>query len=146
MASGTWQTHGPIIRAALQGAVDLDGNANMYWMFSSSSYTPSPDHEFQSSITNEVTGTNLPAGGVAATGAAVSYDTGTKTTTFTVADLTVANVTATGIRNAHLVDKTGGTAGTNRIVASVTFDADLSPNAGTLTMDVPANGVFAITV
>lgn len=146
MAVGTWQTHGPIIRAALQGAVDLDGNTNIYWMFTSVSYTPNPDHEFESSLTNIVSGTNLPAAGVLATGASVSYDAGTNSASFTVADLSVANATAVGIRNAHLVDKTVGAAGSNRIIASVTFDVDLSPNAGTLTMDVPAAGVFAIAV
>lgn len=146
MATGTWQTHGPIIRAALQGAADLDGNANIYWMFTSVTYVPNPDHEFESSLTNIVSGTNLPAAGVVATGSAVTYDAGTNTVTFTVADLSVATVTATGIRNAHLVDKTSGVAASNRIIASVTFDSDLSPNAGTLTMDVPANGIFAITV
>jgi hypothetical protein len=144
MASGTWQTHGTIIRAALQGAADLDGNANINWMFTGTGYTPNPDHEFQSSLTaNEITGTNLPAGGVDAAGSAVSYDAGTNTVTFTVNDLSVATATATGIKNAHLVDQTGGSAATNRIIASVVFDTVLSPEAGTLSIDVPADGVFS---
>ena len=146
MATGTWQTHGTIIRSALQGTTDLDGNLAIQWMFSSVTTAPDPDVEFQSSITGEVTGTNLPAGGLDATGAAVTYDAVTNTTTFTVADLSVASVTATGIRTVYLVDQTSGVATTNRIIASVLFDTALSPNNGTLTIDVPAAGVFSITV
>lgn len=146
MALGTWQTHGPITRACLSGQNTLNANANIWWMFTSVTFVPNPDLEFESSLTNIVSGTNLPAAGIAATGATVTYDPATNTTTFTVADLSVATVTATGIRNMHLVDKTSALATTNRIIASVTYDGDLSPNAGTLTGDVPANGVFAITI
>jgi len=146
MAEGTWQTHGTIIRAALQGNVDLDGSSSIKWMFSSATSAPNPDTEFQSGITNEVTGTNLPAGGVAATGASVTYTSASDTVTFTVDDLTVSDVTATGIRTVYLVDTSGGSAATNRIIASVLLDSALSPNAGALTMDIPADGVFAVTV
>jgi hypothetical protein len=147
MATGTFQTHGPAIRAALEGSLDLHGNTNINWFFTSASYTVEPDHEFQSSLTaTEITGTNLPAGGVDATSAAVSYTSGTNTIMWTVADLSVSTVTATGIKNAHLVDQTSGSAATNRIIASITFDTVLSPNAGTLSIDVPADGVFSITV
>jgi hypothetical protein len=147
MASGTVQTHGDIVRAAFSGEVDLHGNTNINWYFTSASYTPNPDDVFQSSLTAaQVTGTNLPSGGVDATGATVTYDSATNTTTFTVADLSVANATASGIKNAHLVDQTSGAAATNRIIASVTFDTALSPENGTLSIDVPANGIFAIAV
>lgn len=146
MAVGTWTVHGPIVRAALQGSVDLDANANLYWLFTTSAYVPNVDHEFESSLTNVINGTNLPSSGVPATGSTVSYDAATNTVRFTVNDLTRNPVSANGIRNAHLVDKTGGSAATNRLIASLRFNEDISPNDGPLTLDIPATGVFWIKV
>jgi hypothetical protein len=61
-------------------------------------------------------------------------------------NVSIATVTATGIRNAHIVDKTSGAAATNPLICYCTFDGDLSPSAGTLAITIDAAGVFTITV
>jgi hypothetical protein len=147
MASGTWQTYGLGVKALLNKEVDLNGNANLYMMFTSSSHTPNVDtHDYENDLTNIVSGTNLSAAGVALTGSAVTYDTATNTIKFDVDDVSVSTVTATGIRNAHIVDKTSGSSATNPLVAYCTFDSDLSPNAGTLSITIDSAGVFTVTV
>lgn len=147
MATGTWRVYGLGLGAILNKEVDLNGNTNLYMMFTSATHVPNVDtHDYENDLTNVVSGTNLPAAGIQLTGAAVSYNTGTDTIMFDVADVSVSNVTATGIRNAHIVDKTSGLASTNPLIAYCTFDSDLSPNAGTLSITIDAAGVFTITV
>ena len=131
----------------LNKLVDLDSNANLYWMFTSSSHTPNVDtHNDEADLTNIVSGTNLSAAGVAVTSPAVTYDTGTNTVKFDATDISVSTVTATGIRNIHLVDKTSGSSATNPLICYATLDGDLSPVAGTLSFVFDAAGVFTISV
>lgn len=143
MASGTWTVYGPAITAALSGNLDLSGNSNLFMMFTSSTHTPSSDHEFEDDLTNIVSGTGLSSAGVAITGT-MTYTSATDTNTFDVSDVNESNVTATGIRNCHIVDKTGGSPATNRLIAFTTLDSDLSPNDGTLSITIDAGGVFDI--
>ena len=136
-----WQVHGHWVANALNSAM-----ANLSFMFSSVSSAEDPDIDFENDITGEVTGTNLPAGGVAATGETCTYNTSTNTITCDISDLSVGTVTASGIRTVYLVDKSGGSAATNRIVASALLDSALSPSAGTLAITIDAAGVFTVAV
>lgn len=136
-----WQVHGHWVANALNSAM-----ANLSFMFSSSSSAEDPDIDFENDITGEVTGTNLPSGGVAATGESCTYNTSTNTITCDISDLSVSTVTASGIRTIYLVDKSGGSSATNRIVASCLLDSALSPSAGTLTITIDAAGVFTVAV
>jgi hypothetical protein len=136
-----WQVHGPWVANALSTAM-----ANLNFMFSSVSTAEEPDLDFENDITGEVTGTNLPAGGIAATGETCTYSTGTNTITCDIGDLSQGTVTASGIRTIYLVDKSGGSAATNRIVASCLLDSALSPSAGTLTVTIDSAGVFTVAV
>jgi hypothetical protein len=141
MATGTFQVHGHWVANALSTAM-----ANLNFMFSSNTGAVDPDLDFENDITNEVTGTNVPAGGIAATGETCTYNTSTNTITCDIGDLSQGSATATGIRQIYLVDKSGGSAATNRIVASTLLDSALSPNAGTLSVTIDSAGVFTITV
>lgn len=147
MAQGTFSVYGLAMKAMLSGGIDLDGNSNIYAMFTSSTHTPNIDtHDFEADLTNVVSGTNLSSSGVALTGCAVTYDAGTNTIKFDANDISVSTVTATGIRNIHLVDKTSGSSATNPLIAYVTLDGDLSPSAGTLAVTFDSAGVFTVTV
>lgn len=147
MATGTFQVYGLGLAAILNKEVDLNSNANLFWMFTSSSHTPNVDtHDYESDLTNIVSGTNLSSAGVAVSGSAVTYDTATNTVKFDATDISVATVTATGIRNIHLVDKTSGSSATNPLICYATLDADLSPVAGTLSFVFDSAGVFTVTV
>jgi hypothetical protein len=147
MATGTFQLYGLGMTAILNKLVDLDSNSNLYWMFTSSSHTPVIDtHDFEADLTNIVSGTNLSSAGIQVTSPAVTYDTGTNTAKFDATDISVATVTATGIRNIHLVDKTSGSSATNPLVAYATLDADLSPSAGTLAFTFDSAGIFTVAI
>lgn len=147
MATGTVQVYGLGMKSILNKEVDLDGNANIYAMFTSSSHTPNVDtHDYENDLTNIVSGTNLSSAGVALTGVATTYDAGTNTIKVDANDISVSTVTATGIRNIHLVDKTSGSSSTNPLIAYITLDADLSPSAGTLAVTWDSAGIFTITV
>lgn len=136
-----WQVHGHWVANALQNAM-----SNVNFMFSSSSSAEDADIDFENDITGEVTGTNVPAGGIAATGETCTYNTSTNTITCDIGDLSQGSATASGIRTVYLVDKSGGSAATNRIVASALLDSALSPTAGTLTITIDAAGLFTVTV
>lgn len=136
-----WQVHGHWVANALQNAM-----SNVNFMFSSSSSAEDADIDFENDITGEVTGTNVPAGGIAATGETCTYNTSTNTITCDIGDLNQGSATASGIRTVYLVDKSGGSAATNRIVASALLDSALSPTAGTLTITIDAAGLFTVTV
>jgi hypothetical protein len=147
MATGTFQLYGLGAKAILAKLVDLDTNANLYWMFTSSSHTPVIDtHDFEADLTNIVSGTNLSSAGIVVDTPAVTYDTGTNTVKFDAVDISVATVTATGIRNIHLVDKTSGSSATNPLVLYATLDADLSPSAGTLSFVFDSAGIFTMAI
>ena len=143
MATGTWIPYNLTFEKAFNATVDLHSNANLYMMFTSSTHTPNRStHDFEADLTNIVSGTNLSSAGVALTGAAISLTS--NTIKFDINDVSVSTVTATGIRNLHIVDKTTGNSATNTLVAYCVLDGDISPSAGTLAVTIDALGVFSI--
>lgn len=145
MASWTCNWYGPGLAAALSGTVDL--NSDTFKMaFTSSTHVPDKDHDFRDDLTNEVTGTNLPAGGVAITNPTVTYNAATNTVKVDCDDITVSTVTATGIRNLHVYKSRGGAASADELIFYGTADADVSPSGGDLTVTIDSAGLSAITV
>lgn len=145
MSTGTWIPYGLTFEKIFGGGLDLHGNTDLYLMFTSSTHTPNRDtHDFEADLTNVVSGTNLSASGVALSGATIAFDAGSDTISFDLADVSEDDVTATGIRNLHIVDKTSGNSATNLLVAYCTLDGDLSPSAGTLAVTFDADGVFTV--
>ena len=103
-------------------------------------------HDYKNDVTNEVTGTNWAAGGVALTTLVMSVVVASNIVKFTHDDISVATVTLTGGRVAVWYDNTPATDATRPILGSCVFDSDLSPNAGTLTIDVDnTNGTMKVT-
>lgn len=143
MATGQWEAHDLTFEKFFKGTgPNLHSNANLYMMFTSSSYTPNlATHDFEADLTNIVSGTNLSSAGVALTGATITLSGGV--ITFDLGDVNVATVTATGIRNLHIVDKTPASSAANFLIMSCTLDGDISPAAGALAATINALGVFA---
>jgi hypothetical protein len=143
MATGQWEAHDLTFEKFFKGTgPNLHSNANLYMMFTSSSYTPNlATHDFEADLTNIVSGTNLSSAGVALTGATITLSGGV--ITFDLGDVNVATVTATGIRNLHIVDKTPASSAANFLIMSCTIDGDISPAAGALAATINALGVFA---
>jgi len=145
MATGTWVPYNLTFEKMLNGTIDLHSNSNLYAMFTSSTHTPNRStHDFEADLTNIVSGTNLSSAGVALTGATVSLSS--NTITWDLGDVSVSTVTATGIRNIHIVDKTSGSSATNPLIMYVTLDGDISPSAGTLAVTINAAGVFTLAL
>lgn len=143
MASGTFAWHGPAFLSAFNKETDFNSNV-MKLMLSSSTYTPDVDtHAYKSSVTNEVTGTNWAAGGVTLANCVMSVVGASNIVKFVCDDVSVATVTLTGGRVAVIYDSTPSTDATRPIYGSITFDSDLSPNAGTLAIDVDNTNGFA---
>lgn len=136
-------------KSAFNKEVDIDASSNIYLMLCTASYTPNQDtHRYQSSITNEVSGTGYTAGGKALTAATVTV--GTKTITFDADDVSWANATLTGVnapRYGILVDKAPGSAAANPLIGYIDFgDSSYAPNGGTLTISWNAAGIATVTV
>jgi hypothetical protein len=143
MATGTWVPYDLTFEKVFNGTIDLHSNANLYAMFTSSTHTPNrATHDFEADLTNIVSGTNLSSSGVALTGATISLSS--NVITWDIGDVSVGSVTATGIRNIHIVDKTSGNAATNPLIMFCTLDGDISPSAGTLAVTINAAGVFTL--
>jgi hypothetical protein len=140
MPSGTFVLHGPAIVSAFNKEFDFnDGNTKI--AFATSSYTPDKDlHDYFNDVTNGVSGTNLTTAGVALANCAVSVISASDVVRFIADDVSVASVTATGIRVAVIYNDTAGASSTDPILGSITFDADMSPAAGTLAVDFQGTG------
>jgi len=135
MATATLQLYGNYLLNTFKGDIDHD-TASFKAMFCSSSYTPNMDtDDFKSDVVaNEVTGTNLPAGGFAVT-VTVSIDAATNELRFAVSDISVATVTAADLKHVIVYNNTPATDATRHLVGYGTFDTALAPTAGTLAID-----------
>jgi hypothetical protein len=143
MATGTWVPYALTFEKLMNGTIDLHSNANLYWMFTSSSHTPNAaTHDFEADLTNIVSGTNLSAAGVALASPVISLST--DVIKWDATDLSNATTTASGIRNIHVVDKTSGSSATNPLIMFCTLSGDISPSAGTLAITLDANGFFLL--
>lgn len=116
-------------------------------MLCTSSYVPDQDnHQFQSSITNEVVGTGYTAGGATLGSVTLSYNAGTNILTFDAADTSWGPGATFTARYAIVVDTTPGTAATNPLLLYVDFGADVPVSNGTFTITWDANGLGTVTV
>lgn len=123
---------------------DLDTDT-MKAMITTSAYTVNQDtHQFKSSVTSEVTGTNYSAGG--ATLASVTLTRSTGTVTFDAADLSFTQSGA-GFSTGRkiVVYRSTGTDATSALFSVFTADADFGNVAGDLSVVWNASGIATWT-
>lgn len=147
MATGTMNWHGPAFISAFNKELDYNSDT-IAMMFTSATDTPDVDlYDYVNDfVANVVSGTNLAATGVTLTTCVMSVVGASNIVKFTHDDVSVANVTATGIKNIYIVDRTPATDATRPIFGSAVLDVAISPNAGTLTVDVDnTNGTLKVT-
>ena len=147
MASGTFVFHASAFAKAWNKEMDINGGT-VKAMLSNSTYVPNVDtHDYKDDVTNEVTGTNWAAGGVTVANPVVTVTGASNRVSFGCDDISVATVTLTGGRVLTLYDNIGGGTDASRpIIGSITYDSDLSPNAGTLLFDFDGtNGLGYVT-
>jgi hypothetical protein len=127
-----------------EGEIDLDDD-DLKVMLVSSSYSPNRDsHVFRSSVTNEVTGTNWPSGGVALTGVDVTQDNTNDRAVLTADNVEEANVTVSGVRAAVLYQDTGNAA-TDRLIAYFDFVSDKAAAASPFIIQWHGSGILRWT-
>lgn len=137
---------GKVFNSAFNKEIDLDSDT-IKGMLTSSAYTFDQDtHQYKSSVTNEVTGTNWAAGGVTLAGVAVAYNAGTNTFSFDANDISVANTTISNARKLVIYDNTPATDATRPIICVIDFGADVSTSNGTLAITFAAGGIATVTV
>lgn len=112
-------------------------------MLVTSSYAINIDtHEFKSSVTNEVVGTNYVAGGAAITNRAITIDTANDWARYGGDDVVWANSTITAY--AAVVYEDTGNPATSALIAYIDFGANKSSAAGPFTIQWHADGVFRL--
>lgn len=115
-------------------------------MHTSATFTPDQDvNDYKDDVTNEVTGTNVVAGGFTCDNVVVTYTAGTNVVKVDHDDESIATATASGIAHSIWYDSSPGTDATRPLIGFVTWDVALSPSAGTLAVNLDAAGLFTTT-
>lgn len=109
-------------------------------MLTASTYTEDLDaHDFRNDVTNEVTGTNYSAGGIALSGKTLTYDSASNESRMDANDPTFTNITVSGIRKAVFY-KVVGTAATDPVLFIYVFDGDQTVAAADFIVQLAATG------
>lgn len=145
MATVTIKHYGQWPIKALNEEIDfLDDTIKV--LGTTSTHTPNQDtHEYHDDITNEVTGTNYTAGGVALTNKSIGYTAGTNVIKIDADDAVFTNVTISDFKNLHIYDDTPGTSATKPLIGFGVIDTALNPNAGNLTIAFDTAGILTLT-
>lgn len=142
MATGGFHYYGNALKLAQEAIFGLRSDqvaGTIKAMLCTVSYVPNQDtHTSRADVTNEVSGTNYPAGGFTLDSGAATYDAATNEARITFADEVAANVTITGARVIVVYRARGGAASADELLGYVVEDGDVSLTAGTLTIDLPA--------
>lgn len=109
-------------------------------LLTTNSYVEDLDaHDFRNDVTNEVTGTNYVAGGVALSGKTLTYDSATNESRMDANDPTFTNVTLSLIRKAVFY-KVVGSSATDPLEFIYVFDGDQSVTAADFVIVLAATG------
>lgn len=127
----------------LDGTAVIDWNTDtMKLALTTSTYVPSATtHQYFSSITNQVTGTNYTTGG--STIGTITVNESGGTATVDGADVTFSQ-SGSGFANARfgIIYKDTGVAGTSPLMGYIDFSTDKGNVSGDLTIQWNASGMF----
>ncbi len=144
MATGTFKWFGNVPLAMFNKEIDLLDDS-IKGMLTTVTYVPDQDtHDYKNDVTNEVVGTGYTATGNAVTTDTLTYTSGTNVMKYDGDDLTwpASSITA---RVLVLYDSTPATDATRPLLGYVVFDANVTTDAGTLTIAFDAAGIATIT-
>lgn len=102
-------------------------------------------HQYKSSVTNEVTGTNYTATGTTLTTPVFSYTTGTNVWAFDGDDAVWTTATISSIRTAVVYDSTPATDATRPLLLLVEMGGDQTVSSANFTVQWAAAGLVNIT-
>jgi hypothetical protein len=124
-------------------AIDLKDDT-IKVMLVTSSYTPDRDsHEFRSSVTNEVSGTNYTAGGAMLANKTLTQDNTNDLCKWDADDVTWASSTITA--RAAVVYLSTGNAATDILICYIDFGSDKSSAATDFKITWNASGIATLT-
>lgn len=128
------------------GNKEIDLNSDQIkGLITTNSYTPNKDtHRYLSDVTNEITGTNYPAGGVVIGTPTIVWDSANQRFVFDANDVLLSNVTFTGGRRFVIYDNTPSTSATKPLISWTDFGADQSPAGLDFAINWHADGIFKI--
>lgn len=136
---------GPAFTSAFTKKIDLSADT-LKVMLVTSSYTFDQDnHQYKSSITNEVTGTGYTATGATLSSPVVAYTGGTNTLALSGGNVSWTTATLTA-RGAVVYDSTPGTDATRPLIVFVNFGADVPVTAGTLSLTWDPAGICSVVI
>jgi hypothetical protein len=145
LATGTVKWFGLAPKTLLAKEVDFL-NDTIKGMLTTVTYVPDQDaHDYKSDVTNEVTGTNYTAGGATLANKTVTYTSGTNTGKIDADDLVWASSTISNARVLVIYDATPGTDATRPLLFYSVFDANVSTDAGALTVTFDSAGIVTWT-
>lgn len=114
-------------------------------LLTTSSYTPDQDtHDFKNDVTNEISGTNYVAGGVALSNKSVTYDSASNETRLDADDASWSDASFTA-RYAVTYSDTAGAASTDPVLGYVDFGGDEVVSSGTFEIRWDSTGVLKVT-
>ena len=126
----------------LAGSIDFDANTFKV-MLVTSAYVADPDHDYRSSITNEVVGTGYTAGGAALGTVTVTQDNTANRAKISISGNVTTWPTATITARGAVIYKSTGNAATDVNVGYVDFGADKTSTAGDFAINWDAtNGIL----
>ncbi len=148
MAAATIKWYGKTSLALLNAEHDwLDSSYKV--MLTTATFVPDQDvNDYKDDVTNEVTnaaGSAYTAGGQVLANKTIGYTAGTNVTKLDCDDPTWANATITGVKNLIVYNDTPATAATKPLLGFGTLDNAVSPDAGTLTIQLDAAGLLTTT-
>lgn len=138
----TATAYGPFGEHLLKGEFNA-ATAQVNVSLHTGAYTPNKDHEFFSSVTNEVAGAGYTAGGAIVGSLAAAYDA-----TNDRSVLTGANVTWTGLTATYryaVIRLYTGSAATAPLIAWVDFGADQTASGVDVTLQWDATGFYRLS-
>jgi hypothetical protein len=137
--------YGPALKNLALKKLDLSADT-IKVMLCTSTYTPDQDHEYKSSVTNEVAnGNGYTTGGAALANKALTYDAANNAMKFDADDTVWAASTITA-RYAVIYDETsGGSDATRCLLGYVDFGADVTSTNGNFTITWDATGILRAT-
>lgn len=120
-------------------SIDLE-NDTLKLMLVTSAYTPDKDHNYRSSVTNEVAGAGYTAGGATLAGKTVTQDNTNDKATFDANDVqwTGASFTARGA----ILYKDTGAAATDILIGYFDYGADKTVSGGNFDHTWSASGIL----
>lgn len=141
----TAKVYGKFLLSLANKEVDLDTDT-LKVMLCTSAYTPDQDnHQYKSSVTNEVSGAGYTAGGATLSSVTSSYNASTNVWSLDAADVSWTSSTITA-RYAVVYNSTPASDAARPLIAYIDFGEDVISSSGTFSIQWDSAGIVTATI